>query len=230
MLATWREAEQMPRATKQRVWKRLRGERKRSLVPPQRNTTWVWAVALAAAVLLVWWGSASLRRTADDRDVETPGQAVDVRVDGEHEGAASMHEPTAVVPTTPAIAPAPSPIAPTTDEAPARPRNVAPRRDSDVAAPETPAEPITTLARERDVIARAWSALADGDPGSALQRAAEHEQAFPEGLLAPERRAIAVIARCKRGDQGAAARAQAWLDEQPRSPLAGRVRTACSSP
>jgi hypothetical protein len=241
MLATWREADQMPRASKQRVWKRLRGDAARRTVPPARSTTWMWAVALAAAIVLLWWGSAITRRSARDEQGSGADQAVDDRVRTDHEH--SVREPPQSVAPAP-VGPPPSEVAlpaapverPSITEAPRpnesgpRPRGPSTRPGGDVPTPDAPPAPTTTLARERDVIARAWSALADGDPGSALQRAAEHELAFPDGLLAPERRAIAVIARCKRGDEGAAARAQTWLDMQPRSPLAGRVRAACISP
>jgi hypothetical protein len=238
MLATWRDADQMPRASKVRVWRRLRGERKQRPAALQRSTAWVWVVALAAAVLLVWWGSASVLRSARDEAVHDADQAVDDRVpDGSRPAAEAAPRAAAPVIEPPVeAAPSPAPVQtpkiaeePQRSETHARPRAVSPPRGDDAPASTPSSAPTTTLARERDVIARAWSALADGDPGSALQRAAEHELAFPDGLLAPERRAIAVIARCRRGDQGAAARAQSWLDAQPRSPLAGRVRAACIS-
>jgi hypothetical protein len=223
MLAMWREADAMPRAVKGRVWRRL--HRPSRAPASRRDTAWVLAVAIAAAVLLVWWGVANVWRAAQDDSAPRIDQAVDDRdaATSEHPVVAPERtaEPAVVVPT-----PAPSPtIAPPvqTPKAPMRPRSVVPPRE-EASAVDTAT---TTLARERDLIARAWSALAHGDPASALARATEHEQAFPEGLLAPERRAIEVIAHCKRGDRDAGKAAQAWIAAQPRSPLVKRVRVAC---
>lgn len=222
MLSVWREADGMPRDARARVWKRLH----RPARPAARRQDFTWmlaAVAIAAAVLLVWWGVASLRRAAIADNASAIDQAAD----------RSASPPTAPVvvaevPNAPPVVVAPTPepsaaIAPV--QAPARIETARPRATT--SRDQAPPVETTTLARERDLIARAWSALADGDHGAALQRAAEHEQAFPDGLLAPERRAIAVIARCKRGDRGAREAGQAWLTAQPRSPLANRVRVAC---
>jgi hypothetical protein len=229
MLATWREADAMPRAVKGRVWRRL--HRPSRVQSPRRDTAWVLAVAIAAAVLLVWWGVANVWRAAQDDSAPRIDQAVDHRDDAAHgQPVVELQrtvEPPVVAPTpgpSPTIAPpVQTPTARNALEPPARPRSVAPPREEAPVADAT----TTTLARERDLIARAWSALAHGDPASALARAAEHEQAFPDGLLAPERRAIAVIARCKRGDRDADVAAQAWIAAQPRSPLVNRVRVAC---
>ncbi len=221
MLATWREADAMPRAAKARVWKRMRARPRPPA--PRYDVAWVWAVAIAAAVLLVWWGVAQVRRAALDGEARPVDQAVDHRdvPPGEHD---VVEPPPPASPPVVAQAPAPAIAPPVQKPAEvvrpsARPR-VEPSTDT---APDA----TTTLARERDVIARAWSALADADYGAALHRAAEHAQSFPNGILAPERRAIEVIARCKRGDRDADAAGRAWLDEHPRSPLANRVRVAC---
>ena len=230
MLAVWREADAMPRAAGRRVWRRL--HRPSRAPAPRRDTAYVLAVAIAAAVLLVWWGVANVWRAAQDDSAPGIDQAVDHRdAPADEHPVVEPHrtaEPPVVVPPPPGPSPtiAPpvqTPTARSALETPARPRSVAPPRE------EAPAvdTATTTLARERDLIARAWSALAHGDPDSALARTAEHEQAFPEGLLAPERRAIAVIARCKRGDGDASTAAQAWIAAQPRSPLVKRVRVAC---
>jgi hypothetical protein len=84
----------------------------------------------------------------------------------------------------------------------------------------------STLEAERRVIAKAWDEVARGEPGRAIESAKEHRERFPNGVLVPERTAVEAIARCKRdGDDGAA---RAFLKAHARSPLAGRVRTACA--
>jgi hypothetical protein len=84
----------------------------------------------------------------------------------------------------------------------------------------------STLEAERRLIAKAWDALTRDQPGQALEVAREHADLFTNGVLAPERRAIEAIARCER--DGDAAGASRFLRQYPRSPLAGRVRSACS--
>jgi len=226
MLATWREADTMPGPAKARVWTRLRT---RPPAPVHRATVWVWAVAIAAAVLLVWWGVVQIHGSLRDAEAVPRDQAIDQPPVSEPATVDMRAQPSApprsVAPavsepaTPPAETLAPRPV----DDRTSRPST---RRVEPQSGPTT--EP--AIVRERDMIARAWSALADGDPGAALHRAAEHEQAFPDGLLAPERRAIVLIARCKRGDRDADARARAWLESESRSPLASRVRSACISP
>lgn len=228
MIATWREADAMPRAAKARVWKRVRERDEAPRRPPLRYDAALWAFAIAAAVLLVWWGVASL-----GRDAIADEDAVNVEAVDRHD--ATPSERVAVEPNpraTPSVDAAPSEsspaIAPPVQTPAATPRSAAPRPRTEPPRSEPPTQTETTaLARERDLIARAWSALADGDHDAALLRAAEHEEAFPDGLLVPERRAIEVIARCKRGDRGASEASAEWIAAQPRSPLANRVRVAC---
>lgn len=88
-------------------------------------------------------------------------------------------------------------------------------------------EPGSTLAAERELVARAWRALALGETAPALDAAAEHARRFPAGLLAPERAAIDTIARCRRGDADGPRRATAFHREHAGSPLAKRVDEAC---
>jgi hypothetical protein len=234
MLSLWRTADAMPRAVHARVWQRLRAP-KRAPVRSDGLLIAVLAFGIAAAVLLAIWGVGrllpSMRRSAGPRSdpqaehgqaqPSPTGTAIDVQP-ANAPPRASMPAPAVTLP------PAPTPVV----EAPAPgPTSMRPRSPAshDAAASDDAKidERSTRIARERDLIERAWSALAEGDPRAALDRCAEHERAFPDGLLAPERAAIAVIARCKRGDAGAIASADAWLAAEPRSPLAGRVRAAC---
>lgn len=97
---------------------------------------------------------------------------------------------------------------------------------SDAAEPTIPA-PGSTLAAERELVARAWRALALGETATALDAAAQHARRFPAGLLAPERAAIDTIARCRRGDADGPRRATTFHRAHPGSPLAERVDEAC---
>lgn len=217
VLAIWREAEGMPPAVMRRVWQRLQ-EPARVRMLPRRPGEWAWAVAIAAVVLLGWWGVVELRTSASARDRGAPDQAVADR-------RAAPSERAAIDPLHPPAEPPPAlaPIAPQQPPPPLRPPP-APRRSTPTPTTELPA---SAVLREREPIARAWSALAAGDPSGALRETAAHARSFPAGILAPERGAIEIIARCQRGDREAPARARTWIGAQPRSPLIDKVRSAC---
>ncbi|HWB81151.1 MAG TPA: hypothetical protein VG755_39580 [Nannocystaceae bacterium] len=222
LVAHWREHDAMPRVSQARVWRRLEDEAPQ---PRAHGNARVWTIAFAvmaaAALVVAWWSFGPSRRTVAERGKGE--QASDRRIGDDAKAAAQRTPEVATLPpaelpaTPPAIAPAqPMPASPTKKEARTRTQ-----------APEA-AEPFSsTLAREKVLVERAWSALAAGDPDAALARVAEHAREIPDGVLAPERRAIAVIAHCKRGDANAAARARAWLAAEPDSPLSARVKAAC---
>jgi hypothetical protein len=72
-------------------------------------------------------------------------------------------------------------------------------------------------------------ALRDGDPQRTLALAREHELHFPHGILVPERDGARALALCASSASAAATKiGQAFLDTHPGSPLAARVRSACS--
>jgi hypothetical protein len=73
--------------------------------------------------------------------------------------------------------------------------------------------------------------LQSGEAGRALALLDEHSAAHAQGELRQERAAARVVALCELGrlDEAKVAR-ESFLREDPRSPLADRVRSACSSP
>lgn len=86
------------------------------------------------------------------------------------------------------------------------------------------------LARERQAIEKARSALARGDAESALSAVAEHAKAFPRGQLTEAREAIAIqaLARAGRRDE-ARARAERFRQKFPGSMYSPVVEAAISS-
>jgi hypothetical protein len=216
-----------------------------------RGLGWGTATLAAAAVLVLAWqlgGTLAERRQAE----RTPGAAVmqgggDAprgRASAADRGRTSPSEPSSNAPASPPTGPDPaipaSPSAtaepstskPRTDLGPATaPSARTPRSSGDPAATtsETTDPSGSTLAAERELVARAWGALALGETAQALEAAAEHARRFPEGLLAPERTAIDAIARCRRGDADGPRRASAFHRAHPRSPLVERVDEACAA-
>jgi hypothetical protein len=92
-----------------------------------------------------------------------------------------------------------------------------------------PADMAQALKEEQTLIAGAKSALDAGDASGAMRALAEHARRFPGGILTEERSALRVMALCARGDTGQAETERAdFLSRWPRSPHAGRVRSACS--
>lgn len=225
LVAHWREHDAMPRVSQARVWRRLEDEAPQ---PRTHGHTRVWTIAFAvmaaAALVVAWWSFGPSRRAVAERGKGE--QASDRRIGDDAKTATQRAPEVATLPPAELPATPPAAIAPTQPSiAPAIPtkKDARPRAQ----APEA-AEPFSsTIAREKILVERAWSALAAGDPEAALARVAEHEREIPDGVLAPERRAIAVIAHCKRGDANAAARARAWLAAEPKSPLVARVKAAC---
>ena len=135
------------------------------------------------------------------------------------------HEPTAL---DDAATNVPADAAPSDATAP-RPRAKRPRAPEPTPpADDAPAEPTPSpLAQEREILARAWAALARGDADDAIAIAKTHADRFPSAILAVERRAIERIAACKTKRAGWQDKAQAFLDAHGKTPLARKVRDAC---
>ena len=87
------------------------------------------------------------------------------------------------------------------------------------------------LRAETEALRLAQQALRDNMPQQALQLLDEQDLRFREGLLSQERAAARVLALCQAGRVGEA-RAQSLRFERlwPRSPLLGRIRSACWAP
>lgn len=89
--------------------------------------------------------------------------------------------------------------------------------------------PASSLEEETKRLREAHKALRSGQPERALELLEEQSAAFASGELREERAAARVFALCEAGKTSdAKAAAQAFLRENPRSPLAGRVRGACA--
>lgn len=217
LLAMWRDAQDMPADARARVRRRLEAPTQVQAATPSTRT-WTIAVALAAAIVLAWWVSTLGERTIEAQRDPAREQASD---------RAREDAPQIAPAVAPAELPSPRSDAPTIEppieamplESPAK----------STARPRAAPTEITasTLAREKALIQQAWETLAKGDPAAALRVVDTHAREFPEGVLAPERRAVAIVARCKRGDADAKERAQKFLATDPRSLLSARVRAAC---
>lgn len=97
------------------------------------------------------------------------------------------------------------------------------------AAPRAPARAADDLEGELALLAKAQRALAARQPHAALDALALHAKTYPRGALSSEREGLRAIATCEAGP-GGATRASKFLQAQPRSPLAQRVRSACGLP
>ncbi|MCB9706436.1 MAG: hypothetical protein H6711_31610 [Myxococcales bacterium] len=98
-------------------------------------------------------------------------------------------------------------------------------------APEAEeAAPILDLARELRLIRAAEEHLQAGRGDEALAALERHRREFPGGQLEPEREASRVTALCQQGRADeASARAQAFAERWPDSPLVARVRRVCAA-
>jgi hypothetical protein len=83
------------------------------------------------------------------------------------------------------------------------------------------------LDAERQLIQRAWSALASGDFDDALRWTHRHASQFPEGVLTLERDAVVVLARCRAGRGDPIGLQRAFERDHPRSSYDTAVAQAC---
>lgn len=126
---------------------------------------------------------------------------------------AATTQPSAARPTpSPTLATAPSAMAP-------QPSAAAPTRTAS-----------RSLQAETALLARAQRALGAGTPAAALPWIQQHAARFPNGELAQEREAARVLALCALQRTNEAHTAiQSFLRTWPTSPLADRVRAACTA-
>jgi len=120
---------------------------------------------------------------------------------------------------------------------PASAPNAGVRRTPELPGPEavvdapvpTPLAPAAAAEAELPLIQRAARALRDHRPAVAQQLLEQHAAHFPQGMLAQERVGMLVIALCRQGNTAEAhPLRERFLAEAPESPLAGRVRSACT--
>jgi hypothetical protein len=104
----------------------------------------------------------------------------------------------------------------------------APRRKLERSAePVAPAEP--TIDEEVKLINAAQAALRAGDAKRALTLSNEHAARFPAGKLATARKVTHMMALCQSGNAPQARREAAdFLEKNPSSPFAERVRGICA--
>jgi hypothetical protein len=112
---------------------------------------------------------------------------------------------------------------------------ISPAKASSIDAPTqgsaTVSAPKDSVVEEAALLHAAREALAGGDAKAALTLLDEHGARFPKGALVAERQAARVFALCALGWSVEARRAaSAFLTQNPRSPLAARVRNACAPP
>ena len=131
---------------------------------------------------------------------------------------------------TPVVAaPAPHRAAPPRAAEPTTEPEPAPPAPPAAAAPAAPAA-VDPLEAETRGLGAAHGALKDGDPAKALALLDAQSTAYADGQLREERAAARILALCKlgRADEARALAAR-FLADNPRSPLADRVRGACAA-
>lgn len=94
---------------------------------------------------------------------------------------------------------------------------------------EAPADMVT--ADELALIRQAAEALRHEQPARALQLLEQHAARFPRGALLQERVGMVVVALCQQGRfSEAEPLREHFLENAPKSPLAGRIVRACAGP
>jgi hypothetical protein len=134
-------------------------------------------------------------------------------------------------PVAPEITAQPAP-----EEKPKAPHSLPPpgaRPSAAASAAPRPAEekpPEDPLVAETRALREAHGALNGGDPSRALALLDEQSTTYTDGKLREERAAARILSLCKLGRvDEARAEAARFLQENPRSPLAARVRGACAT-
>ena len=230
LLAAYREVHTIPPRVEERIW---------ATVKPRPAWPRIALVALAVAavvVAVIGLRGRLLVPTQQNKGAEAAVDAHDGKaVEGEAErtselrtdGPARPRPATKTDPTPPEPAPAEPAANETGTAAPRRPAARAPRRDRAPKPPEPEPQPQPSVSDETRLLEQATKALATGDITRALRLTTEHRRRFPKGAFIPERRAIEVIAGCKKDDPNAGPRARAFLNDYPRSSARGRVQQAC---
>ncbi len=92
----------------------------------------------------------------------------------------------------------------------------------------SPASSGASLRAELELISAVQAALRDGRPALALELVDRHAALYPRGQLETERLAAEAIAACQSGNEARGRRAALlFLQRDPASALAARVRSAC---
>lgn len=188
--------------------------------PSQRRSAFAVGVAsaVAAAVLLAWWGLNTETATP-----QTLAPAVQAAHEATNESTAEpWTEMTPASPPTPArVEPLPG-VEPSPTPAPLRP---APR----VTPPEASPEPSALrLAAEARLIRTAEAQLRKRAFTDALKTLETHAHTFPAGALGVERRALRSIALCRNGNLVQGRGEGSALRRDPASaPYRDRIAQAC---
>jgi hypothetical protein len=155
-------------------------------------------------------------------------------------GSAGVYHYTTRSEPAPAVA---SVESPKTVAAPKAPVRVAPPAEPEAPSAEAPTNPPVraaapsavrpgeSLGRELELLRGAQRALDTGAPTEALALLNQYAAEFPRGALRHESQAARIIALCAAGQRSAGLKAAArFLEAEPNSPFARRVRTACGAP
>jgi hypothetical protein len=175
--------------------------------------------AAGTGALLAWPSSNSVHAPVQPRVMANPADSM-VKAPLPPPSA-SPQEPRSESPAdAPAIAPAPV--------FSAKPLPV--RASASAQGPKTTEETADSLVAETQRLREAHGALRGGDPEKALALLSEQAAEVEGQKLREERAAARVLVLCKLGRVDEAnAEAAAFLTQNPRSPLADRVRHACPS-
>jgi hypothetical protein len=96
-------------------------------------------------------------------------------------------------------------------------------------SPDVVPLPTDPLLAEVTLLRRAQRALSDGQPGHALELAAQHAALYPKSQVGVERDGLRVFALCALGRKPEArAIATALLERAPRSPLRASIAESCA--
>lgn len=195
---------------------------------------WLWpAVAVAAAMLLVWLSRSWMEAPRATTARPASSQAVDRVQTGEGGQALEARRPRTVpaLPASPAVEvestePGSNEPSATSDDSS---RGAKPPQHRREPTPTHDARP-ATLAAEVALIRQAKRDMQAGDLHGAWDRLIEHERRFEPGTLAEDRAALLTGLACRLRRPDAVQRLQAFGRNYPRSPHRGQVEAACESP
>jgi hypothetical protein len=244
LLAVYRDEERPPEAIRARVWARLEAAPPVHAVDdaprPVRLRFVGLGLAAAAALVLGFLGLRGAVAEQDADDLRERPEAVLQHEPGESGGVAEHAAPRVPSKLRPATSERreprdSSPIGsdeaeldgpqPSDTSEPRPPASPRPRAKPPAEEPRSPAE---TLAQETSLLKQARAALAADDHARALSLLQTHADRFGSGVLAEERDALRAVTLCSSGRwQDGRAAARAFSRRYPRSPLEGRVRSAC---